>query len=48
MGEDEELRKSGLKPPGVHGGGAREAAVIFKLAGELEPKVCGCSSDLGA
>jgi nuclear RNA export factor len=39
MAEDEDLRKNGLKPPGVPGAGPREGAVIFKLAAEMESGV---------
>jgi hypothetical protein len=37
--EDELVKKYNLTPPGVGGGSAREAAVIFKLASELKPPV---------
>ncbi|RDB26344.1 mRNA export factor mex67 [Hypsizygus marmoreus] len=36
--DDELVKKFGLVPPG-HGGDSRDAAVIFKLAGQLVPKV---------
>ncbi|KAF5342152.1 hypothetical protein D9611_001419 [Ephemerocybe angulata] len=37
--DDELVKKYDLTPPGVGGGSAREAAVIFKLASELKPPV---------
>ncbi|KAG5653640.1 hypothetical protein H0H81_011742 [Sphagnurus paluster] len=36
--DDELVKKSGLAPPG-RGGDARDAAVIFKIASQLQPKV---------
>ncbi|KAG6860431.1 hypothetical protein C0995_011199 [Termitomyces sp. Mi166 len=36
--DEEVLKKNNLSPPG-YGGGVKDAAVIFKLAKELEPKV---------
>ncbi|KAF5367071.1 hypothetical protein D9758_003930 [Tetrapyrgos nigripes] len=38
MIEDEIVKKNNLTPPG-HGGSAREAAVIFKIASQLKPEV---------
>ncbi|KAF8969136.1 hypothetical protein BDZ97DRAFT_1796150 [Flammula alnicola] len=38
MIEDETVKKYNLTPPG-HGGSARDAAVIFKLASQLKPEV---------
>lgn len=38
MIDDENVRKHSLSPPG-YGGDARTAAVIFKLAGQLQPEV---------
>jgi nuclear RNA export factor len=38
MIEDELVKKYNLTPPG-HGGSARDAAVIFKLASQLKPEV---------
>ncbi|KAJ3867011.1 hypothetical protein EV359DRAFT_35403 [Lentinula novae-zelandiae] len=38
MIEDEMVKKFNLMPPG-HGGSARDAAVVFKLAKELKPQV---------
>ncbi|KAF9480018.1 NTF2-like protein [Pholiota conissans] len=38
MIDDELVKKLNLSPPG-HGGSARDAAVIFKLAGQLKPEV---------
>jgi hypothetical protein len=39
MLEDELVKQHHLTPPGAPGGGAREAAVIFKLASQLKPEV---------
>ena len=36
--EDEVVKKHDLSPPGF-GGTAKDAAVIFKLAGQLKPEV---------
>lgn len=41
MQDDEFLAKNRLLPPGAPGSSAREAAVIFKIAGQLKPEV-GC------
>ena len=38
MIEDEVVKKHDLSPPGF-GGTAKDAAVIFKLAGQLKPEV---------
>lgn len=38
MNDDELVKKHSLSPPG-HGGDHRDAAVIFKIAGQLTPKV---------
>ena len=38
MIDDEVVKKYDLSPPG-HGGTARDAAVIFKLASQLKPEV---------
>jgi nuclear RNA export factor len=40
MIDDEIVKQHSLAPPG-RGGDARTAAVIFKLAGQLQPEV-GC------
>lgn len=39
MGDDEELRKARLLPPGMPGSSVREASVLFKLASQLTPEV---------
>lgn len=39
MIEDEVVKKYNLTPPGSGNGSARDAAVIFKIAGELKPEV---------
>ena len=39
MIDDETVKKYNLSPPGTGGGGARDAAVIFKLASQLKPEV---------
>jgi nuclear RNA export factor len=39
MVDDETVKKYNLNPPGTGGGGARDAAVIFKLASQLKPEV---------
>lgn len=39
MAEDELLRRYSLQAPGIGGGTAREAGVIFKLAARLKPPV---------
>jgi len=39
MIDDETVKKYNLNPPGTGGGGARDAAVIFKLASQLKPEV---------
>ena len=36
--DDELVKKYNLTPPG-HGGSARDAAVVFKLASQLKPEV---------
>jgi nuclear RNA export factor len=41
MIDDEIVKKYNLSPPG-HGGTARDAAVIFKLASQLKPEVLAC------
>lgn len=47
MQEDEFVAKHRLTPPGAPGSSAREAAVIFKLAGQLKPEVCFVTSGYG-
>lgn len=39
MIDDDIVKKYNLTPPGTGGGGARDAAVIFKLASQLKPEV---------
>ncbi|KIP04393.1 hypothetical protein PHLGIDRAFT_31380 [Phlebiopsis gigantea 11061_1 CR5-6] len=39
MQEDEFIAKHRLTPPGAPGSSAREAAVIFKIAGQLKPEI---------
>jgi len=41
MIDDEIVKNYDLTPPG-HGGTARDAAVIFKLASQLKPEVLIC------